>query len=62
MRRLRAVTLAHVRQSLAHVRHFWLTLHFEAKKTMHGVGFMSGEHALAPPGSGMVGALELVSE
>lgn len=57
MRRLRAVTLAHLRQSLALVRHFWLTLHFEAKKTMHGVGFMAGEHALAPPGSGMVGAL-----
>lgn len=57
MRRLRAVTLAHLRQSLALVRHFWLTLHFEAKKTMHGVGFMAGQHALAPPGSGMVGAL-----
>jgi hypothetical protein len=57
MGRLRAATLAHVRQSLATVRHFWLTLHFEAKKTMHGVGFIAGHHALAPPGAGMVSAL-----
>jgi hypothetical protein len=53
---LRAVTVAHVRQQLAAVHHFWVSLHFEAKKTMHGVGFVAGCYALEPPGAGMIGA------
>jgi hypothetical protein len=54
--RLCAATLAHVRQQLAAVHHFWVSLHFEAKKTMHGVGFIAGCYAVEPPGAGMITA------
>ncbi len=57
MHRLRTLTLAHVREKFVLIRHFWQTLHHAAKKTMHGVGFMAGEHALGDPGCGAVGAL-----
>jgi hypothetical protein len=39
------------------VHRFWVSLHFEAKKTMHGVGFVAGCYALEPPGAGMISAM-----
>jgi hypothetical protein len=50
--RLRATTLSHLRGQLAEVARFWEILSADAKKTMHGVGFLAGYHALEPPGAG----------
>jgi hypothetical protein len=56
LRRLRAVTLHHVRQQLADVLQFWESLHAAAKKTMHGLSFVSGLHLQGRPGAGCLQA------
>jgi hypothetical protein len=54
LKRLISLTALHVGVDVAAVVAFWEAAHDEAKKTMHGVGFMAGRHAVGEPGAGMI--------
>jgi len=54
LRLLSAITLMRVDAQLATMRPFWDLLLDDAKKTMHGLAFVAGRHAVEPPGAGMI--------
>jgi len=57
LKRLAAITALHLDADLLTVRGFWEASHEEAKKTMHGVGFLAGRHTIEEPGAGMISRL-----
>lgn len=51
---LARITLMRVDSQLAVVHSFWDSFHDDAKKTMHGLGFVAGRYVVDAPGAGMI--------
>jgi hypothetical protein len=57
VRALRNETLRQTRERLERVAELWRMLHRQAKKTVHGLGFLAGTTVIEPPGAGRIGEL-----
>lgn len=51
---LGSITKTRLAEKLRYVAAAWLARSRTSKKTMHGVGFVSGEHVFGEPGAGMI--------
>ncbi len=57
VRALRNEALRQTRERLERVAELWGMLHRQAKKTVHGLGFLAGTIVIEPPGAGRIGQL-----
>jgi hypothetical protein len=54
LRDLRDEALRQTRERLARVAELWRLLHWQAKKTVHGLGFVAGSQVVEAPGAGRI--------